>query len=80
MQNIVTSIWNKFSDQTKVRIISVFNTAISAFFLTVLITLSTGQIEWSTSFFIGLLSAGAREAIKAVVNIFVPVKLGGNKV
>ena len=75
----ILSIWNKFSDESKVRIISILNTAGSTFLVTVAITLVNGEIIWSISFFVGVLSAGVREALKAVTATFIPKRLGGRK-
>lgn len=80
MKNYILSLWNKLSDKNKERVISLFNTFGSTFILTVAtLLLATGSPEWTVAFWGGLLTAGVREAFKAVVATYVPVRLGGRK-
>lgn len=79
IKTFILGIWNKFSDESKTKIISSFNTALTAFSITILITLSSGKVEWSVSFLMAVIGSGIREAIKAVTSTFVPKRLGGRK-
>ncbi|MES2224176.1 MAG: hypothetical protein V4469_04565 [Patescibacteria group bacterium] len=80
MKSFVMNIWNKIPDKFKIKIISAFNTAGSVFLLTIAASLiADGHIVWNIAFFGGLISAGVREAFKAVVNSFVSKRLGGRK-
>ena len=56
-------------------------TAGSAFIVSVAAILSSGvPIEWSYAFWFSVLLAGGRAVVKAIVNQFVAVRLGGKKV
>lgn len=80
MKKFILNLWNKLSDDAKKRIISLGKTFASTFILVVATSLVTvGHIDWSVSFWGGLLSTGLREAFSAVINTFVPVRLGGRK-
>ena len=66
------------SDQIKVKLISVGNTFITSFILGVGATLYTmGTVEWTATFWISLLIAGARAGIVAITASLVPQRLGG---
>lgn len=69
------------SDEIKIQLISAGNTFIATF-LSVFgaSLLTTGTLEFSGAFWGGLIIAAVRAAVKAVINSFVPVKLGGRKV
>ncbi len=67
------------SDTTKAELISAFNTFLASFLLVVATTVSTGSIEWTIAFWGAIFSAALRSAIKAAINTFVPVRLGGRK-
>ena len=69
------------SDNIKVQLISAGNTFLATF-LSVLGTalLTAGTLEISGAFWGSLIVTAARAAVKAVVNSFVPVQLGGRKV
>jgi hypothetical protein len=80
MKNFILNLWNKLSDENKVRVISAGNTFASVFVLTFATSLIvSGHVEWSIVFWGGVFSAALREAIKAVVALVVPVRLGGKK-
>lgn len=77
---IIEKVWDKFSDNAKIKIISVFNTFASTFILTVATTLTlVDNIQWDTAFWSAILVSAGREAFKAVVNTFVSKRLGGRK-
>lgn len=79
IKTFILGIWNKLSDSTKTRLISIFNTFGTAFLLSLSTVFITHDIEWTLSFFIGAILASAREAFKAIVNTYVPKRLGGRK-
>lgn len=79
IKTFILSIWNKFSDSAKIKIISIFNTFGSAFLLALSTAFITHEIEWTLSFFIGVIYLAFREALKAVVSMAVPKRLGGRK-
>lgn len=68
------------SDKIKTELISAGNTFLSTFILAVATTItSTGGVEWSLAFWGAVALAALRVAIKAVINSFVPERLGGRK-
>lgn len=69
------------SDKTKVVLISALNTFLATFIVAVSVALSSENIEiqWTIAFWLPLAAAAARAGVKAVIEQFVPVKLGGKK-
>lgn len=68
------------SNELKVRLISLGNTFVTAFILTVATSISlAGVIEWTAAFWIGIAVAGVRAAIAEVVKSFTPISLGGRR-
>ena len=67
------------SDSMKVALISAGNTFLATFLTVVGATISSG-IEWTSAFWLAVLMAAVRAAVKAVISSFVPVQLGGRKV
>lgn len=80
MPKFVLNLWNKIPDAGKIKIISIANTFASTFIL-ILATgvISADTIAWTAAFWGGLISIAGREAVKAVISLFVPAKLGGRK-
>lgn len=80
MKKFILNLWNKLSDNNKTRIISLFNTFLSVFVLTLATSLvATNHIDWSISFWGGIGASAIREGVKAVIATFTPVRLGGKK-
>jgi surface polysaccharide O-acyltransferase-like enzyme len=80
MNKLKTFIVDKFNalpDKTKIALISAFSTFSSTFLSIVGATLATGQVEWTVAFWSALGLSAVRAGFKSVLNIFVPVKLGG---
>ncbi len=67
------------SDELKVKLVSALNTFIASFLTVVGTTLLTGGIQWSWAFWAAIGIAAVRAAVKAVIDQFVPQKLGGKK-
>lgn len=67
------------SDTLKAQLISALNTFVAAFVPAVATVLSTGAITWTWAFWGSVLLVAVRVAVKAVINSFVPVRLGGRK-
>ena len=67
------------SDKTKVLLISAVNTFLATFVVAVGAVLSSDNVQWTVAFWLPLLTAGARAGVKAVIEKFVPVRLGGKK-
>ncbi len=66
-------------DTIKIQAISALNTFLAAFVLAIGTTLTTGGVQWSSAFWVAILLAAIRVAIKTVISQFVPVRLGGMK-
>lgn len=79
MKQFISNLWLKLSDETREKIISAWHTFVSTFFTTILVTLSTGQIEWSWSFWGAILAVALRQAWKSTFNVFAPPSLGGRR-
>lgn len=80
IKTTISEFINSFSDTTKKRVLSLFTTFLTTFILSIATALTVaGQVELSSAFWIGLVITGAREAVKAVINTFVPTTLGGRK-
>ena len=67
------------SDNFKTELISALNTFLAAFLPAAVDALSGGPITWTWAFFGAVGLAALRVGIKAVINQFVPVRLGGVK-
>jgi len=67
------------SPETKTRLISLFHTFISTFITAVAMTLSSGTVEWTASFWFAVLLAGVRAGVKELFVQFGPQSLGGKK-
>lgn len=68
------------SDTLKKNLISYGNTFFSSFILSVGASLTMlGQIEWTTSFWIGIALTAVRAGVAEVVKSFTPVRLGGRR-
>lgn len=66
------------SDELKVKLISAANTFLATFIVAVGTQLQSG-VEWTGAFFVAIIVAAARAALKEVINSFLPVRLGGKK-
>lgn len=66
------------SDKLKMELISVGNTFLATFLLGVATSLK-GGVEWTSAFWFSVLIAASRMALKAVINQFLPAKLGGKR-
>lgn len=68
------------SDQLKVRLISLGNTFVTAFILTVATGITmVGSIEWTTAFWVGIAMSGVRAGIAELVKTITPIRLGGKR-
>jgi len=67
------------SNETKVELISAANTFVATFFVVVGTAIADGNIQWTVAFWSALGLAALRSGIKAIMNQFLPVKLGGVK-
>ncbi len=65
------------SDNAKMQILSAVNTFLTTFVISAGVVLSGGPIIWSGAFWLALIATALRSGIKAVINTFVPVRLGG---
>ena len=69
------------SDETKKQLISAAKTFAIAFFGTaVALFLKADEISWTISFWSAIAMAGFRAGLTAVMNPYLPVKLGGKKI
>lgn len=67
-------------DETNKKIISALKTFASVFILALAAGLShTTEISWALTFWTPLVIAAVRAGVSAVIDIFVPVRLGGKK-
>lgn len=64
------------SDTLKIQLISALNTFVATFVVAVGTSLQ-GGVEWSGAFWISVLITAGRVGLKALINQFLPVKLGG---
>lgn len=69
----------KIPDNIKVKLISAWNTFIAAFLTVISATIAAGSVQFSQAFLLALLIAAMRAGVKAVIDTFVPVRLGGVK-
>lgn len=67
------------SDKTKTVLISALNTFIATFVVAVGAVLTSDNVQWTVAFWLPLLTAAARAGVKAVIDKFVPIRLGGKK-
>ena len=66
------------SDTLKTELISAGNTFFATI-LTVVATTVSGGVEWTSAFWVALALTAIRTATRAVINSFVPTRLGGRK-
>ncbi len=77
--NKIKAFVAKIPDSTKVKLISAWNTFLAGFLTVVSATLATGTVQFSEAFIIAILLSALRAGVKAVIDMFVPVRLGGVK-
>ena len=66
------------NDSTKTMLLSALNTFLATFLSAVAVTFQTG-VQWTWTFWAAVGIAAVRAAVKAVINTWVPVRLGGRK-
>lgn len=66
------------SDNLKIQLISATNTFLATFVVTAGVALQ-GGVEWTAVFWLSVATSAGRAAVKAVLNLFLPVKLGGRR-
>lgn len=67
------------SDSTKVALISALNTFVATFIATIGVSFATDSVQWTVAIWLALAGAAARAGVKAVIEQFVPARLGGKK-
>lgn len=66
------------SDNTKQVLLSALHTFLATFIGVVATTFQSG-VQWSWAFWAAVGIAAVRAAVKAVINTWVPIRLGGRK-
>lgn len=67
------------SEAFKKEAVSVANTAVSTFVVSLASGLASGDIQWTGAFWLTLLVSAGRAVWKALVSRYIPVSLGGKK-
>lgn len=64
--------WARFSPATQEKLVSAWHTFTATFVTVVIVTISTGTIEWSWAFFGGILLSAVRQAAKSAWILIAP--------
>ncbi len=77
MKNIISTYWASLSDVTRDRILSAVRVFVTTFITTFGMIMTSGNISWSWPFLFSVASTALNAAVKALMQSYAPVSLGG---